>query len=277
MILASAGLPPFAPHLDVIGLAIGLIVGYELGVARLADAYCPRDERPVTLGQRVSFYCGAAALIVVSAWPIHDLAEERLYMFHMVEHIALALVVPPLLLQGTPWWLLRALVRPILPVVKFVTKPLVALALFNGWLAYIHVPSVVDLMLTNDLFHLVSHAVLFVTAVIMWWPVLDPIPDTQSLTPFGKMGYLFLQSLVPTIPASFMTLGSTPLYPIYETFPRMWGLTAMDDQVIAGLIMKVGGGLILWGFITWVFFSWWAEEQRYTPPPVVVRSDGGER
>jgi putative membrane protein len=86
------------------------------------------------------------------------------------------------------------------------------------------------------------------------------------------MGYLFLQSLVPTIPASFMTLGSTPLYKIYETFPRLWGIDVMSDQIIAGLIMKLGGGLILWGFIAWIFFSWYAEDQRYEPGPYVVTS-----
>lgn len=267
------GLPAYDLHLDVIGLTAGLLLLYEYGIRRLAAAYCPTDEQPVTTRKRVAFYCGLAVMLVASSWPIHDLGEQRLYLVHMVEHTALSLIVPPLLLGGMPWWFTRALLRPVLPVVKFVTKPLIALVLFNGWLAFTHVPWVVELMLTNPLFHLLSHALLFGTAIIMWWPVMDPIPDTQSLTPFGKMGYLFLQSLVPTIPASFLTLGSTPLYPIYETFPRMWGLSAMNDQVLGGLLMKIGGGLIIWGFIAWVFFSWWADEQKYTSPITVVRSD----
>jgi putative membrane protein len=265
-------MPAFHLHLDVIGLAVGLVVLYEYGISRLAPIYCPGDETPVTTPKRVAFHSGVAIMLIVSSWPIHDLGEQRLYLVHMVEHTALSLIVPPLLLGGMPWWLTRALVRPVLPLVRFVTKPLIALVLFNGWLAFTHVPWVVELMLTNQLFHFVSHALLFVTALIMWWPVMDPIPDTQTLTPFGKMGYLFLQSLVPTIPASFLTLGSSPLYPIYETFPRTWGLSPMNDQVLGGLLMKIGGGLIIWGFIAWVFFSWWAEEQKYTTPPVVVRS-----
>jgi putative membrane protein len=98
---------------------------------------------------------------------------------------------------------------------------------------------------------------------MMWWPVISPLPELPQLSPFMKMGYLFLQSLVPTIPASFLTLGDNALYPIYETLPRVWGLSAHSDQVIAGLIMKLGGGLLLWGFIAWVFFTWWNDEQRY--------------
>lgn len=261
---------PFHVHFDVLGVAVALIVAYELGIRALAATYCPDDEIPVTGVQRGLFYAGVTTLVVAATWPVHDIAEQRLFMFHMIEHTALALIVPPLLLAGTPWWLMRALVAPILPLVKFVTRPLIALILFNGWLAFIHVPAVVELMITSELFHLVAHAILFLTAIIMWWPVMDPIPDTERLTPFGKMGYLFLQSLVPTIPASFMTLGSTPLYGIYETFPRLWGIDAMTDQIIAGMIMKIGGGLILWGFITWIFFSWYFEEQKYEPGPYVV-------
>mgnify|MGYP001812803425 FL=1 len=124
----------------------------------------------------------------------------------------------------------------------------------------------------NDLFHFFAHAVLFVSAILMWWPVMDPIPETKTLAPFGKMGYLFLQSLVPTIPASFMTLGESPLYEIYTTFPRLWGMDVMTDQIIAGLIMKIGGGLILWVAIAWVFFSWYDNEQQYETGPVVVPS-----
>jgi putative membrane protein len=126
-------------------------------------------------------------------------------------------------------------------------------------------------MLRSEPLHFVIHAVLFTTAIMMWWPVVAPLPDLPQLSPFGKMGYLFLQSLVPTVPASFLTLGDTPLYPIYETFPRLWGISAHTDQVVAGLIMKLGGGLILWAFIAAVFFSWWAEEQRYGNPVRVVR------
>ena len=263
-------MPAFHLHLDILALGAALLTGYEYGVRRFADGFCPKDEVPVRPAQRLAFWAGVLLMVLVSTWPMHDIAGEHLFMFHMAEHLALSLVVPPLLLAGTPWWLMRAVVRPILPVLKVLTKPLIALVLFNGWLAVLHAPGVVNAMLTNEAFHFVAHALLFVSALLMWWPVLDPIPDTRTLTPFGKMGYLFLQSLVPTIPASFMTLGSEPLYPIYESFERLWGIRVMTDQIIAGLMMKIGGGLILWGFIAWVFFSWHANEQQYESSPIVV-------
>lgn len=252
---------PFHLHLDVLGLVLAMAVGYEYGIRRLAAHYAPRGEPAVTNRQRRTFYFGIGSLLVFTTWPIHDIGERSLYMFHMVEHLVYALVAPPLILWGTPWWLMRILVKPILPVLRILTKPFVALFLFNATLALIHVPGVVELMLTSDLAHFGFHTALFLTAILMWWPIVAPIPDLPELEPFQKMGYLFLQSLVPTVPATFLTLGDTPLYKIYETFPRLWGISAHTDQVIAGLIMKIGGGLLLWGFIAGVFFTWVAKEQ----------------
>jgi len=76
------------------------------------------------------------------------------------------------------------------------------------------------------------------------------------------MMYLFAQSLAPTIPASFLTFGHTLLHPVYGTFPRIWGISALNDQLIAGLEMKLIGGFILWGFVATIFFRWHAREER---------------
>ncbi len=240
-----------------------MVVLYEYGLRRLAPIHAPRGEVVVTSGQRKAFYAGILSLYVVSTWPVHDIGESSLFMFHMSEHLVFGLVAPPLLLAGTPWWLIRLAVKPVLPVLKIVTKPLVALALFNGMLGLIHVPAVLNLMLENEFAHFGLHGILFVTGIFMWWPILGPIPDIPQLSPFMAMGYLFLQSLVPTIPATFLTFGQSPLYPIYETFPRLWGISALDDQIMAGLIMKLGAGFLLWGYIAWIWFSWWNDEQRY--------------
>jgi len=250
-------------HPDTLGLVLALAVFYELGLRRLQSEYAPQGKAAVTTKQRVTFYSGVLLLFAVTSWPVHDIGEQSLFMFHMVEHLALALAVPPLVLWGIPWWLLRAALLPVMPAVRLLTKPVVALFLFNAMLGLIHVPGIVERMLTNDLFHLVTHGLLLLTAFFMWFPVIGPIPDIDRLPPFLRMGYLFLQSLVPTIPASFLTLGDQPLYKIYETFPRLWGISAHTDQVLAGFIMKFGGGFILWAGITTVFFKWYREEQKY--------------
>ncbi len=256
----------FHVHWDVLGIAAFLVLGYWYGIRRLASRWAPRGEEPVTRWQQVAWYAGVGLLFLVRGWPIHDIGEGSLFTFHMIEHMVMALVVPPLMLYGIPWWLLRRIVLPIMPVVRFLTRPIIALVFFNAVLAAIHVPAVVELMVTNETAHLAIHTVFLLSAFAMWWPVIGPIPDLPRLAPFPRMGYLFLQSLVPTVPASFMTLAGKPIYSIYEELPRLWGFDVVADQTVAGLIMKLGGGAVLWLAIAWTFFRWAAEEERLARP-----------
>jgi putative membrane protein len=116
-------------------------------------------------------------------------------------------------------------------------------------------------MLEHHVLHLAGHVVLFGTATLMWWPVISPLPEMPTLSYPGRMFYLFLQSIVPTVPASFLTFADAPIYKLYETFPRLWGIGVLVDQQMAGLIMKIGGGLLLWVVIATIFFRWSSQEQ----------------
>ena len=107
-----------------------------------------------------------------------------------------------------------------------------------------------------------AHAVLLGSAVLMWMPVASPLPEIRRIKPPAQMLYLFLQTIVPTVPASFLTFNDRPLYRIYASFPRLWGVSALTDQQTAGLIMKIVGGLFLWLVIGLIFFRWYANEER---------------
>ncbi|MGZ8604020.1 MAG: cytochrome c oxidase assembly protein [Actinomycetota bacterium] len=254
-------MPAWHPHPDVWLLLGGLWAAYLVAVRRRTPATpAERADR----GRRTAlFTTGMALLLLASDWPMHDLSEERLYSMHMVQHLVYTLVAAPLLVAGIPAWLWRRLLRPraIGALFGFVTRPVVALAVFNGLLLFTHWPEVVESSVGSEWVHFGLHVVILGSAVVMWWPVLSPLPERPALTPPAQMLYLFLQSLAPTIPASFLTFGHTLLYPVYATFPRTWGLSALDDQLIAGLIMKIAGGLILWGFIAVIFFNWHERER----------------
>ncbi|MCB2224624.1 MAG: cytochrome c oxidase assembly protein [Actinobacteria bacterium] len=261
----------FHVHWDVLGIALALGAGYAYAIRRLAPVR--GIEGPAVTRRQVLWFAGGLTLFFLArSWPLHDMGDQSLFLFHMIEHLVLALAVPPMLLRGTPTWLMQMLVAPVLPVLRFLTKPLVALLLFNGVLAYIHAPSVITLMLHNEAAHLGLHLALIVSATLMWWPVVGPIPEIPKLSPFMAMGYLFLQSLVPTVPASFLTFASTPVYKVYTDLPRLWGISVLDDQLIAGLIMKIGGGLLLWAVIGTIFFKWAAAEDRRAERGPVIPS-----
>ena len=255
---------PFHLHPEILGITIALIGGYFYGVHTLARRLVPPGEAAVTGRQIAWFSSGVVLYLAFEAWPLHDIAEQSLYSVHMVQHLVLTFIVPPALLIGTPTWLLRHLVRPFLPVLRLLTRPLVALLIFNATLAWLHAPGVVSGMLDNALFHAVAHIVVVGGAFLMWWPVIGPIPDLPRLSPPLAMGYLFLQSLVPLIPASFLTFASEPVYDAYEGLPRLWGIDVLQDQRVAGLIMKIGGGAVLWIAIAVIFFRWALAEERAT-------------
>lgn len=253
-------LPPWHVHPDVWVVFGSITLVYVLSIRRhLSETGEATSRRQVRL-----FLAGVAVLWAGAEWPIHDLAERYLYSIHMVQHMMFSLVAAPLLIAGLPAWMLRRILRPrgVRAVAGFLTRPVVALAFFNGVLLFTHWPAVVDFSVGSELAHFGLHVLLVGSALAMWWPVVSPLPEMPPLPAPGQCLYLFLQSLAPTIPASFLTFGSTVLYPVYATFPRIWGIGPLTDQLIAGLIMKILGGLILWTEIAVIFFRWHAQEER---------------
>jgi putative membrane protein len=254
-------MPGFHVHPDVWLLLGGIWAAY-LVTARRRE-WASAKERAEQGRRTALFSSGMAVLFVASTWPMHDLAERALYSIHMVQHLLYTLVAAPLLIAGIPAWMWRDLLRPrpVAAVFGFLTRPVVALVLFNGLLLFTHWPEVVAASVGSEWIHFGLHVLLLGSAIVMWWPVMSPLPERPALAPPAQMLYLFMQSLAPTIPASFLTFGHTLLYPAYATFPRVWGLSALEDQLVAGLVMKIVGGLILWGFIAVIFFRWHAREQ----------------
>jgi putative membrane protein len=251
------------PHPQTWILVVGLMVAYVSAVTVLGPKRAHDGEPVATTKQKVAFFLGVLFLLLAEEWPLHDLAENYLFSAHMVQHMLLAFVVPPLLLLGTPAWLLRSLLGTNLRfrIVRFLTRPLVALVLFNAAIVAMHWVVVVDLQARSAVFHLGFHLALLAAALLMWAVVIAPLPELNRLSAPAKMLYLFLQSIVPTVPASFLTFASEPMYRVYEEAPRVWGLDAGVDQMIAGLIMKLGGGALLWSVITVMFFKWHAKEE----------------
>jgi putative membrane protein len=251
------------PHPEVWLLAVGLLIGYVWSVTVMGPRRVAPGTSVATTGQKVSFLLGVMALLVAEDWPLHELAEDYWFSAHMVQHLLFAFVIPPLLLLGTPTWLLRMLLGTgaRFKTFRFLTRPLIALVLFNGAVVAMHWPLVVNLQSSNALFHLTFHTFLLGAALVMWSVVVGPLPELNRLSEPAKMLYLFLQSVVPTVPASFLTFADRPLYSFYESAPRLWGLPAGTDQMMAGLLMKLGGGLLLWSVIAVMFFKWSAKEE----------------
>ncbi len=270
---ATLALSPWTWHFhpDVWAAMVFLAASYVWALKKVGPRYVEPGERPATRRQVLWFSLGLLALWASGDWPLHDLAERQLYSAHMVQHLVLSLVAPPLLLAGVPSWLARALLspRPVMAVMRRLTRPLLALLLFNAVLITTHWPPVVDLSLTSHVFHLVTHTALAASALLMWWPILSPLPELPRIPYPAQMLYLFLQTIIPTVPASFLTFATSPIYPIYETLPRAFSISVLDDQRLSGLIMKLGGGILLWSVIAVLFFRWSKKEEQPEHPDVL--------
>ena len=268
----AEAIPAWEPHPEVWLLVAALVATYAILVVRSGPSRVAQGEVVVSRPQIASFSLGAFTLLFASTWPIHDVAEGYMYSAHMVQHLLYTLIAAPLILMGTPAWMMRILLPGrLLKIMAWWSRFLPALILFNTMIVLTHWPAVVDLALQSAIFHFAVHAALLISAFVIWMPILSPLPEIPRLVAPMKVGYLFLQSIVPTVPATFLTFGSHPLYRRYEALPKLWGATALDDQLIAGLIMKIGAGLLLWGVIAVIFFRWAASEESRNRPDKALR------
>jgi len=245
----------------VIGSALFLWL-YYMGIGPWRMKYHWGKAPP--LWQPISFTLGVVVLLLSLNGPLHELADNYLFSAHMVQHLLLTLVMPPLLLMGCPDWLLRALIRRTVgfTVARALTHPLIAFGLYNIVFSLWHVPTFYEWALENHNVHIVEHLLFMISAVIMWWPVIDPVPELVRLQTPVRLLYLFALSIPMSIVSALITLSDTVLYTWYEAAPRVFALSALDDQQLGGLIMWVPGALVFWVAISIVFFRWSNREDR---------------
>jgi putative membrane protein len=187
---------------------------------------------------------------------VHDIGEEYLYSVHMIQHMALSYFVPPLALMATPTWLARVLLGQgrVYRTVKWFAHPIVAGVVFNASIMILHTPLVVNASLQSGPLHYSLHVMVVSTALLMWLPVCGPVPEFR-IGVAGTMIYLFLQSVVPTVPAAWLTFAESAVYTSYDKPLRLWGISVIDDQQMAGAIMKIAGGFYLWAIVIYLFFT----------------------
>lgn len=276
--LAAVGTTPepwnFHSHPAVWVLIAGIIAIGVYSVRVIGPKVVPQGVPIATAKQRTSFVAGVVLLWAVSDWPLHDIGENYLYSAHMIQHLLMAFIAVPLFLLATPQWLADLLLanrnRPTRAVL-WLTRPLAAGLIFNAVIVLLHWPVMVKLSVDSGPAHYSMHLLLFSSALLMWMPVCGPITD-RRLSPPTKMLYLFLQSVIPTVPASFLVFADNPVYKIYDREPRLWGISVLSDQQAAGAIMKIIGGFFLWTVIAVVFFRWASIEERKDRRPTVVRA-----
>jgi len=226
----------------------------------------------VTTSQKRLFVLAVLMLWLASDWPIHDISEEYLYAVHMFQHMALSYFLPPLVLLATPVWLFRAIIgsQRAGRVISWLARPVIAGVIFNVMVMVTHIPALVNRSVSNAPLHYSLHVGLVLSSLLMWIPIAAPDP-AMRVGYGGRMVYLFLMSVIPTVPAAWLTFAEGAVYKHYDIAVRVWGLSVTTDQQIAGAIMKVGGSIFLWSIIVFLWFkrfmAGYGQRQSYVRSP----------
>ncbi len=197
------------------------------------------------------FATGILTLLVALVSPVHALGE-RMFSFHMLQHVLLGDLAPLALLAG----LTGPILRPALAVLhrlRFLAHPLVALPLWAVNLYVWHLPYLYDAAVRHDSMHALEHLCFFTGGTIMWLPVLETLPAPEWFGTGAKLGYIAAVRGVETVLGNVFFWSGSVFYVVYEHQRRLWGLSALEDQGVAGAVMMIEGSIVTLVALAWLF------------------------
>ncbi len=210
-----------------------------------------------TIGRLAVFAGGLFAILIALASPL-DTFGSLLLEAHMVQHLLLILVAPPLLLlgqpmlpllRGLPRWVFKDVLGPFLgsrelkQLGRAMTHPVVSWFALAAAVIVWHLPPLYELGLRSQTWHEVEHACFFWTAILFWWPVIGVWPGHTVWPRWAMIPYLVAADLVNTGLSAVLCFSDHVIYPSYQLAPRLWSISALDDQAAAGAIMWVPGSI----------------------------------
>lgn len=245
----------------LIGGLITFLLTYLLAVGPLRQHLAP--GKPFPARHAAWFVSGVIAMYLVEGSPLHDLAERYSLTMHMLQHTLLSYLVAPMLLAGCPDWLLRPLLLApgLRHVSKLLLNPGVAFGVFTVAFSLWHLPPIYNPALTNPFIHHTQHVIFLFISLMLWWPLMSPLPERPRLGLSGQLIYLFTLPIAQLPVFGAVTFADHVIYRAYEMAPRYIFATALEDQVAGGALMNVAG-LIAFGipFIA-IFLRWYRLEQ----------------
>jgi cytochrome c oxidase assembly factor CtaG len=241
----------FEPLQLVPVLLVGVLYGRRVLTLR-------RRGTPVPAWRIAMFALGLALLVIALASPIAAIGEQRLFSFHMLQHVLLGDLAPLALLLG----LTGPILRPVLAHVhrlRVLANPLVALPLWAVNLYVWHLPTLYEAAVRHDAVHVLEHACFFAGGTIMWLPVLETLPAPEWFGTAWKFGYIAAVRVIETVLGNVFIWAGHPFYRVYEDAPRQWGISPLHDQGLAGTVMMIEGSIVTLAALAWLFLRLAAE------------------
>jgi cytochrome c oxidase assembly factor CtaG len=236
-----------------------------------------RRGTPVPAWRQVSFWTGIALVLIALVSPIDELGEEDLFFFHMLQHVILGDLAPLCFVVGLTGPILRpVLALPGFDKLRVLAHPLVALPVWAVNLYVWHVPWLYQAALEHSSVHALEHFMFFTCGALMWSPVVETLPAPAWFGTGAKLAYIFAVRLIEAVLGNIFMWTSSPLYSWYEHADPTWGISAVRDQNLAGVVMMAEGSIITLAVLAWLFLKLGAEgelrqqliEEGYDPKQV---------
>jgi putative membrane protein len=246
------------------------------------------DSEPVPIKKIASFLTGLFVFYMANGGPI-ELLGHLMFSAHMTSMSLAYLVAPPLMLIGIQGWMIRPLFR--IPgfkkVLTAITHPMITVIVFNIVFSFYHMPAIHDYVMTHFTIHALFYLVLAISAFMMWWPIVTPLPELYSMSELKKMAYIFANGVLITPACALIIFANTPIFATYSD-PAAWAtamgycvptnaqvllqnfdggpaffslLDAQEDQQLGGVIMKVLQEITYGAALAYVFFTWYGRER----------------
>jgi cytochrome c oxidase assembly factor CtaG len=219
---------------------LALLAGVYVWRFRLARAEAgPRGAGAL---QAAAFAGAMLALLAALVSPLDRLGEEYLFSAHMLQHVLLGDIAPVLLLLALSRVMMRPATRRLSAVERGLgpfASPLTGLFLWLGLMYLWHVPALYDAAVEHAPIHLLEHLSFMVAGFALWWPIVQPVPMRRRMTGMQPLAYVASAKAGLAALGLFLTWSATAIYPYYETTPRIWGLSPVEDQNVGGVIMMV--------------------------------------
>lgn len=272
----------WSPYLFVFTLLVFAI--YLLVTIKWQDRF--EDSQPLTKKELSAFSIGLFLFYIVKGSPI-DLIGHILFSMHMVQMALLLMLIPPLLIVGIPTWVWQKVVnhRVVQPIFNFFTSPLLALIVFSGLFSIYHIPIMLDTIKLNEWYHSLFTLVLFLSAIFLWWPIMNKLGDEHQVSGLKKIGYIIGSAILITPACALIIFAPEPMYATYSdgdvwlkamelcvpsdtlssltlSGPELFtNMPVLEDQQLGGVVMKIIQEIIYGVLLAMIFFKWYKSEQ----------------
>ncbi len=221
-----------------------------------------------------AFFSGLILNYLAVGSPLDQFGEDYLFFLHMVQHLIIVYVTPPLMLWGLPWWMVDAvLARPwVKAVARRLLHPAVCCMAFVLTFALWHLPQLYEAALRNRSIHIFEHLTIFITAMQMWWMFMSPSRVFPPCNYPVRLVCAFMLMIAHMPILGLLALSDGELYPTYKFAPRIFPtIDAMDDQRIGASIMEMTAAAVSVGLVGRSLWGWMKEDDRRQSKPVSAR------